>query len=364
MANVMRLRWLFTALLAVALLMPVQTAYGEDGAETIRFRPWAGETPMAIEPVYPANQRADVKGYFSLDVTPNQTQTLEVRVRNLTANPLPVAIQSVHAYTSPEGGMLYAPELDTADATLIGDGVFVRDLIRVQPSVTLQPGETRVVPITVTAPTEGEGTALGGVRFTAKGPSQEQRTDVGEAREDEARFVIETETAFNLAIQLNFPGVAAANFTLGESGYFAEQARPYIEMRNNAQMIQEGVEGTYRVQTAAGEPLFEGAFGPFKMAPMTAIRYPIPWGHERLENGEYRLFVVARANGRTLEGGGAFRIGAEELERYRENNPAAPVVGAGGGGIPAWVWAIVGAAAAVGAMYWLSRRKSKSKAPG
>ncbi|HZG84790.1 DUF916 domain-containing protein [Paenibacillus sp.] len=360
MPNAERKQWFISLLLIAALLIPSTAA--ARGEETLRFRPFEGGMPLAVEPIYPANHREGVKGYYSLDVTPNQTQTLEVRLRNLTSDPLPITIQAVHAYTSPEGDMLYVPELDTADATLIGDGVFVRDLIRVEPSLTLPPGEERIVPITVTAPTEGAGTALGGIRFTAKGQRQEQATDVGEAREDEARFVIETETAFNLAIQLNFPGAAAPNFALGESGYVAENARLYIEMRNDAQLIQEGIEGTYRVATAAGATLFEGAFGPFKMAPMTAIRYPIPWGHERLENGDYRLFVTARANGRTFEGGGAFRIGAEELERYRENNPTAPAVGATGGGVPGWVWAILGAAAAVGAMYWFGRRKSK--APG
>ncbi|WP_017381813.1 DUF916 domain-containing protein [Paenisporosarcina sp. TG-14] len=311
----------------------------------------AAESPssMQVEPIFPENQVPATKGYFDVDVKPGEQLTLYVRLKNSDKNPITVRVQGANAYTSPTGGILYEPEVDSDDAMLLEDAVRMTDYLEVEESVEIPAGESFEVPIQVTVPESDGETLLGGILFT----QEDEDEDVEETGKDEAKFVVKTETRYAIAIKLNLENKSEPNFSLGKAGFISDTAKVFIEMKNDAQLIQGEIEGSYSVLDNEGTELFKGVMNPFKMAPKSKIRFPFAWDHETLEDGTYTLAIKGYAGKNEFSTEENFTISNKEVQEYAEKtNPVAELKQ----GIPTWVW-IVGAIVFGIIMFLMGRRK-------
>lgn len=316
----------------------------------------AQEIPLEVHPVYPENQEEGVKGYFHLSVSPGERQKVKVKLVNKTVHPVNVRIEPANGYTNPEGGMLYEKELNTEDATLLEGATEVKNFFKVEETVTLMPQQTLELPIEIIVPSKGNGTFLGAVKFIVEGNKEDEQT----AKKGEANFILKTEIAYAMAIQLDVDEIPPPEFNLGKAGFNQTIGKVYLTMRNEAQRIQEGVEGTYLLENEQGDKVNDGKFGPFKMAPTTVIRYPFAWGTEPLRAGTYRLSVTMNVNGREIKEEQEITLGTNAVEEYAERAPA-PTVEVQENGIPGWAWALIGGLGAGVLFFILGRFKKPQK---
>jgi len=308
--------------------------------------------PLTIEPVYPESQNPQTKGYFDLNVNPEDELTLSIELTNHTDKEKIVSIEPANAFTSHTGGMLYQKESESEDVKLLDDAIRLADSIQVEESVTISPNSTVKVPIQFTVPKSDGQTILGGLLISSKGETIEEQQEVEEGT---ANFTINTETVFAMAIQLNLPNSIDSNFQFGEAGFYGDLGQVYIQMINDAQKIQENVVGTYTIQNENGEELYNGDFGPFKMSPKSAIRYPIEWGAGTLEDGTYSLYVEV-AGDLNVNAVKEFKINNEDIAEFVEKSNANVTVAKEETGIPSWIW-IVGIILFGLLMFVLGRRK-------
>lgn len=302
----------------------------------------AQETPLEVHPVYPENQKEEVKGYFQLSVNPGEQQTVKVKLVNKTVESVNVRIEPSNGYTNPEGGMLYEKELNTEDASLLQGAAEAKNFFKVEDSIILEPQQTMELPIEIAVPAKGSGTFLGAVKFIVEGNKDEEQT----AKKGEANFILKTEIAHAMAIQLDVGESPPPKFTLGKAGFNQIIGKVYLTMINEAQRIQEGVKGTYLLKNEQGDRVSEGEFGPFKMAPTTEIRYPFDWGTEPLREGTYRLAVTMNVNGEEIKEEQNITLETAAVEEFAQRAPGATLE-VQEEGMPSWAWALIGGLGAV-----------------
>ena len=124
---------------------------------------------FAVESIIPENQVDTTKTYFYLAMEPNQTQTIQVKLRNLQDAPITIQIKVHTAVSSSVGAIDYAkdkPKLDKSLTEPITDLVKRKDGTE---EVTLKASEEKTVSFDITTPkTAFSGVKLGSLRFVRK----------------------------------------------------------------------------------------------------------------------------------------------------------------------------------------------------
>lgn len=315
----------------------------------------AAPSSLQVEPVYPANQVPETKGYFDVDVTAGEQLDLQLKLQNTENAPITVRVEKANAYTNSSGGIFYDENVESEETMLLDDAIPLAEALKVEETVTIPANESMELPIQVTVPNTDAETILGGIQVTqVEDAAEEEGEELGK---DEANFVMKTETTYAVAIQLNLPAEAEPNFSTGKAGFLAPTAQVYLETINDAHLIQGDVEWTYAVLDNNGAELFEGNVTTFNMAPKSKIRFPLAWNHEELKDGNYTLIANGHAGDQVIEVEEPFEISTEEVAEYAEVvNPTAVVEE--DGGIPMWIWISLAVVFGV-IMFLLGQRRKK-----
>ena len=317
----------------------------------------AAPSSLQVEPVYPENQVSETKGYFDIDATAGEQLNLQLRLQNTEDAPITIRVEKSNAYTNKTGGIFYDTTVESEDTMLLDDAIPLVDAIETEETVTIPANESMELPIQVNVPQTEAQTLLGGIKVTQVEEAAEEESE--ELGEDEANFVMKTETTYAVAIQLNLPAKSEPNFSTGKAGFLAPTAQVFLELKNDAHLIQGDVEWTYSVLDSAGAQLFDGTVDTFNMAPKSQIRFPIAWNHEELADGSYTLVADGRAGDQVIAVEELFEISTEAVEEYAEVINPTPVVDKDGG-IPMWIWiaaAVLFAIVFGVVMFLIGRRK-------
>jgi|GEM_PF-730224 len=318
----------------------------------------AAEQPMSVKPILPEKQKAGVTGYFNLLVNSGDKQTIYMQITNNKKENIVVTFAPANAYTRPEGGIFYDAEIDSPETILLDKFFALSNYILIDKEVIIKPNETVNVPIEVTVPDIKSGSILGGVLISEKAPASEDVKE--ETKKDEAKFKVITKTVFAVAIQLDLPNMPTPAFSFGKAGFNPVGPNVFIEMRNDAPMIQRQISGVYKVTNKDGQELFAGKFEPIIMAPKTQINFPMHWDSSVLEPGKYTLTITANVAGNEIIAEENFNIDNAAVKEYAEkaNQPIAqPQTGL-------FYLLIIPVVAIVGGfMYWLGKRKAKDIEP-
>ncbi|WP_422122780.1 WxL protein peptidoglycan domain-containing protein [Planococcus sp. X10-3] len=335
---------MFTRILIIALLLL-----------TFPLHASAAPSSLQVEPIYPDNQVPETKGYFDVNATAGEQVNLKLKLQNTEDIPITVRVEKSNAYTSPTGGIFYELAVDSEDTMLLDNAILLADIMDTEETVSIPANESIDFPIQVTVPQTDAQTLLGGIKVTQMEEAVEEEGE--ELGEDEANFVLKTELTYAIAIQLNLPTESEPNFSTGNAGFIAPTAQVFLEVSNNAHLIQGDVEWTYSVLDSAGTELFNGAVNTFNMAPKSKIRFPVAWNHEELADGKYTLVANGHAGEQVIATEEPFEISNEAVEEYAEIVNPTPVVNEGDG-IPVWVW--IGAAIVFGIIMFLAGRRKKT----
>jgi hypothetical protein len=208
-----------------------------------------------------------------------------IGLRNPSAKPLRVALDPVEGQTIDTLGSTYAP----AGAASNGPASWLRVGRR---EVTLAPGQTTAVPISVAVPGAAKpGDYLAGISVEALDQRAQGVKRHGVSIASVERYAIGVETSL--------PGMRhpAIRFTGA-----ALQRQPagltfVLEARNSGNVILQEVHGDVRV-TRAGHTVLSQPIDPGTFVTGTAIAYPVPAFHETPTQGtRYRIVAELRYPG-------------------------------------------------------------------
>lgn len=314
------------------------------------------EQPMSVKPILPENQKAGVTGYFNLLVNSGDKQTIYMQITNNKKENIVVTFAPANAYSRPEGGIFYDAEIDSAETILLDKFFALSNYLSMDKEVMIKPNETVNIPIEVSVPDMKSGSTLGGVLITEKTTASEDVKE--ESEKDEAKFKVITKIVFAVAIQLDLPAMPASAFSFGKAGFNPVGPNVYIEMHNDAPMIQRQISGVYQVTNKDGQKLFAGEFEPIIMAPKTQINFPMHWDNDALEPGKYTLSITANVAGEGITVEENFNINNAAVEKYAEkaNQPIAKIQT---GALDFIVFP--GVVILGGFMFWLGKRNPKVK---
>jgi Bacterial protein of unknown function (DUF916)/Protein of unknown function C-terminal (DUF3324) len=238
-----------------------------------------GTASFSLQPaVYNTNNPVS-QSYFVLNLSPDATTSLSLRVTNSGTATGTVRLYSEDAVTAQTGGIVY--NVRGAPLRDVGSWISLNT-----PSLTLAPNQSKIVPFTLTTPRiVRPGEHVGGI--IAESVSQVTSTAKNQ------RFQINVQHDFAMAVQVNLPGstnqllIASSIQAGGTNGY----QRLQIGLKNTGMLMVSGT-GALQVSDAQGTllqnlPLKLGLF-----LPQTAINYPVTVQKKALNAGTYRAMLT------------------------------------------------------------------------
>jgi hypothetical protein len=289
----MRLRLSVLACAALAVALAAPHAHAASGAATFAL------IPEHYDPALHASQ-----SYFVVDGRPGQTYTNSLRIRNLGKRTGTALLYAVDATTGQTSGAVY---LDRTRPRL-GVGGWVTLGAR---SVTLAPGRSTIVPVTVHVPAGARpGDHLGGI-------VAENATLTGASGRGSLQIKIRHLTIAAVLVQV--PGKTRAQLQVsgvragGEHGF----QYVYVHLKNTGAFATKPT-GTLLILDASGKEVASRDLKLDTFVPRTGIDYPVLLPEQALAPGLYtgkvKLSYSAasigyrRAGGPTLSTSGIFRF--------------------------------------------------------
>ncbi|MBO0460966.1 DUF916 and DUF3324 domain-containing protein [Enterococcus sp. DIV1298c] len=300
--KVRKIVWLLGAL---AFLFPL-SAHAEET-----------ELNVYANPILPESQVDEGKGYYDLNLAPNEQETIQVEIGNNSAEPIRVQVTAHTAFTNVLGKVEYGKEAAEPDPTLIHS---LADLIEPSGMIELSGNESKVIDLPLHMPVEAfEGFLAGGLRIAEyKEDDEESEEPEGEgvAIKNEFAYVIgmvvsntrdavqpELELLDVFADQLNYRNVISAtlqNFT------------PTFVNRL-------AVEATVK-RAGENDVLYEASQEMMQMAPNSNFNFPISLEGERFRSGTYILELTATSGEHEWSWIREFTIEADEARKLNRED--------------------------------------------
>lgn len=236
--------------------------------------------------VMPVPASGPALSYFKLSVRQGHTvRAGMIGLRNPSAKPLRVVLDPVEGQTINTLGSTYAPPGSR------GSGP-ARWLQIGRSSVTLAPGQTTAVPVSVAVPSAAQpGDYLAGVSVEALHQQAQSVKRHGVSIASVERYAIGVETSLPGARHpaIQFTGAALQRQPAGLT--FLLQAR------NSGNVILQGAHGAVRV-TRAGRTVLSQTLGPGTFVTGSQIAYPVPaFGQTPPQGTRYRIVADLRYPG-------------------------------------------------------------------
>ena len=327
-----------TFLLLVAVLtMMLGTPFSSSVAHaTGGSEPRFGLQPVLYDPSNPLT-----KSYFIFDDKPGIVVSSRVRVSNNGTASGSVSLYAVDAATGQNSGAVYL----NRDAPRNDVGAWIS--LGVQ-HITLDPGQSQVVPFQVTIPrTVRPGQHLGGI--VAENLTQQSNTT--RPKQSSGTFKINIKNLTIIAVQVNLPGtpveqLAAAGTQIGgENGY-----QQLLVGLSNTGTVMLKPSGTLQVTDAQGHVVEHFALKLDTFLPQTAINYPVNITGPALGVGDYQATLnLAYGHGKVLHSTSKFSITRQQLRQIFHSGKTQAPLGLDNefAGMPLWQLLLVAGAGLV-----------------
>lgn len=280
------------------LLFIPQTTYADEGIG------------YSYKIIKPENQISNA-GYFDLRMTPEQKQTVEIELYNMTDEDLTVELAVNSAKTNSNGVIEYGPTKIKKDPSLKYD---LADVAKVPKSVTLAGKETKKVPVEITMPEAAfDGLISGGIYL------QKAETDTEKKADEEAKGVVnkyafivglvlnETDTQLQPELSFNKIYAGLTNYRNAFLVNFSNVEATYVEgMTVDAQIFKKGSD----------EILYESKKENYRMAPNSSMTFPVNLNGESLISGDYVGQIFVTAGDKKWDWKEAFSITQKEADKY------------------------------------------------
>jgi len=240
----------------------------------------AQAAPGSSFTVAPASGQASAtSGYFILSLTPGQSSTQRVLVRNDTSKPIVVDLAPIDAGTTPVGGVSYQlagqPLTKTGSWLALSSG-----------RVSLAPGAVRQVDVTVTVPGDAQpGDYVAGI--SAMIPVK--KAAASSSASNKASVQVNLQTRRVIAVQVGVPGAVVPRLTI--TGVKAVSTPSGMDLAIDiASPGAKFTSGSGTITVASTKMARNFPLGLF--VPGTSIAYPIANWQTAPKAGAYPTSVV------------------------------------------------------------------------
>lgn len=280
--------------------------------------------------VDPAEDPHYSNGYFKLDVEPNQTVEVPIRIKNTSDSDMDFEINKLNALTSGYGNINYTDEIKTEHGNFVNPDMAMSQYLKGDGVVSLKSGEEKIMKFLLKTPENvNEGTMLGGLSFKKK-----------IVNDDSKKSLINSEFKRVIAIQANYNKGVESPIKLSNSNVEITKESPNVLLgiKNESNSIKEGIYFDYKIMQGDKE-LFNGKSNKFKMAPSTEINYPIAWQDEKFSSGDYKLNVSYYEGEKKIDKVFDLKIPKEDVKKYKEESSSKPV--ADYDDLPKWAYIVI-----------------------
>jgi len=231
-----------------------------------------------------ANPAEKPTPYFIFEeVTGNRVEG-QVQVKNTSFETGTVRLYAVDGATGQTGGIVY--EMGSVPKTQVGSWI----TLAVE-ELTLQSGESQIVPFTVVVPDAARAGQHVGAIVAEPMITQEQQTV--QTGDEQAAFQVDVKSRFALAVQINVPGEAISRIDVNgmEIGGQNGVQTVLLKLRNSGTEILKPT-GRIIITDTAGKQVQGVRFRMDSFLPDTEIMYPVPLEYQALEAGDYLVYLT------------------------------------------------------------------------
>jgi hypothetical protein len=235
-----------------------------------------GRASFALVPQHYDPALAATQSYFVIAAHPGETVTNSVRVRNVGTQTGSALLYAVDATTGQTSGAVY---LDgTKPRRAVGSWVTLGAR-----SVTLAPGQSRVVPVTVRVPAAAQpGDHLGGIVA--------ENAALTGGGSGALRIKVRHLTIAAVLVQVPGPAKAAVAPTAARAGGEHGYQYVYLHLKSAGAVIAKPT-GRLTVIDSGGKTVASRRFTLDTFVAGTAVDYPVLLPHIALDPGDYRAKI-------------------------------------------------------------------------
>ncbi|HDR8482555.1 DUF916 and DUF3324 domain-containing protein [Bacillus cereus] len=313
---------IFTSILVAIIfilslsLKPFQLVYAEEKQDSL---------PFDVNIHVPDNQLGDIKNYYNLQVKKKQNQTIKMDVHNKANTPIKVNIKVANALTSTNGGIMYVPNREVAQSTLMDTDFYMDQYMQAPSTVALEGNQKKTIEIHITTPNQ-DGVFLGGLLFELA-----QDTKLQEHEKDGLNFSVHNRIEYAVAVQLNIDKTENSdiisslklNGTAIES--YPTQPQVHALIQNTNANIVRDVTVYYEV-LSKDNVLFHGNIPSFNVAPKSKVGLAIPWKAKEYKDGQYTLKVTIKESGVPTTYTEKFQITTSNVTDFAEQTGAIKIL--------------------------------------
>ncbi|WP_207694491.1 hypothetical protein DOK67_0000246 [Enterococcus sp. DIV0212c] len=248
---------------------------------------------FTYEIVMPANQINRDVGYYDLFVKPGQKQNIQLKIHNITAKDIVIAIRRNSAKTNSSGVIEYGPNKIEKDSSLKVD---FADIVKGPEKVTVPSASTKTVDFLIEVPSiTFEGYIAGGIQLQKIEEDNDVTNEDKDGIMNEFAYLVgmlisETETKnIKPKMKLNkvYPGIQDGKATL------------FVNFSNSQPVYGEDLSIHVKVRNRnKTKKLFEIFNKDMRIAPNSMIDFPVPIDDKRMKAGEYTAEIIVKTNGK------------------------------------------------------------------
>ncbi|MGM0216278.1 DUF916 and DUF3324 domain-containing protein [Enterococcus sp. AZ109] len=312
-----------SGLLFMASFLFSTVSYAEDAH---------GGAGFTVESIIPENQVDKKYSFFYLKTTPEQPQTIEVKVTSTQEEPVTLKVAVHDAVSSSIGEIDYAqpePKLDESLTNPITSFVKAKDDVQ---EVTVANFEEKIVAFEITPPKDSyAGVKLGSIRFLREAVESEtsQTGLVPEFARVIAVMLTEDETPFDQGAELQLKKVDL-------SLYNGRKIIAATMQNDQPKVLQEMTIKGKVTRKGEKEVMAEQEQSNFSVAPNSHFDFQLPLGLEQFTPGTYVFTGEATGDERTWKWTEEFTVGREQAAKINEETVFKLMV-------PTWVpWTAAG----------------------
>jgi len=263
----------------------------------------------------PSNQMNKQNSFFDLRMNSNKTQTLQVKVYNVTNEDITVKTAIHTAWTSSAGTIDYVNSAKTFDSSL---RYKMSDLTKIQGSktITVPAKGYKVVTANVKIPkTNFNGVILGGWYF--------QRTDTKLTGNVKGAGNLQSQYSYVIGMKYTLGQVPDPSMSLGKVGAgLSNYHRGIIaNVRNTTAVMIPNLKTTTTITNRDGGKVVQKAQREnVQMAPNTTYGYPMLYGKTALAAGHYHLHMVVKNTDHEWVFDRNFTITQAQADKYNKDS--------------------------------------------
>ena len=271
----------------------------------------AEEDPMGftVETIMPTSQIDQNKTYFYIQTTQNEEQTLKVRVKGTSEEPVKIKTYVANAMTSESGTVNYVAKYEK-DTTLQQS---IEEITTVsEDTFELKLGEEKVVEIKVTPPAESyDGVKMGAIYFERVLEEKKEGKINTEYSYRIGLMTSESDTIYTDSQELKLLDVKPELKRTQKSITLQLQnpePKTIADFYMDTKIINEKTGKVVKTQKLSGG----------MMAPNSHFDYSVNWGIDAIPSGKYIAKVSAKSRYKEWELEKKFEITKEQAKKMNE----------------------------------------------